>query len=113
MSSIYETRFWTKSYNWKAQKTINYPKTFAYFIFRDAAAYHPDKVATWFYGAEMTYRELYRKVCRLANVFVERDKKGDRIGLLMPNCPQFVIAYWAISWRAVVVNLNPCTLRKS
>jgi len=109
MSSIYETRFWTKSYNWKAPKTINYPKTFAYYIFRDAAAYHPDKVATWFYGAEMTYRELYRKVCRLANVFVEKGiKKGDRIGLLMPNCPQFVIAYWAtLMAGAVVVNLNP------
>ena len=43
------------------------------------------------------------------DVFVENGvNKGDRVGLLMPNCPQFVISYWAVLMAgAVVVNLNP------
>ena len=45
----------------------------------------------------------------MANVLVEQGiKKGDRVGILLPNCPQFVIAYWAILMAgAIVVNLNP------
>jgi len=106
---VYESKFWLDSYNWKAPKTLSYPKVPAYYTFRNAAAYSPDMAATWFYGAEITYGDLYQKVCRLANVFVEKGiKKGDRIGFLMPNCPQFVIAYWAtLMAGAVVVNLNP------
>ena len=35
-------------------------------------------------------------------------EKGDRVGILLPNCPQFVIAYLAtLSVGAVVVNMNP------
>ncbi|MGI6548528.1 MAG: AMP-binding protein [Syntrophomonadales bacterium] len=109
MASIYESCFWLKSYNWKTPASINYPKNPAYYILRDAAVYHPKKAATWFYGAEITFYEQYQMVCHLANVFVERGiKKGDRIGILMPNCPQFTITYWAtLMAGAIVVNLNP------
>ena len=35
-------------------------------------------------------------------------KKGDRVGVHLPNCPQFVIAYYAaMHLGAIVVNLNP------
>jgi len=108
-SSVYASRFWLKSYNWKTPHTINYPKTPAYYILRDASVFTPDKAATEFYGAEITFNELYHKVTRLANVLVEQGiKKGDRVGILLPNCPQFVISYWAILMAgAIVVNLNP------
>ena len=88
---------------------INVPKYPAYLILRTASTFQPSKAATWFYGAEITYNELYLKVTRLANVLVEQGiKKGDRVGILLPTCPQFVIAYWAILMAgAVVVNLNP------
>jgi long-chain acyl-CoA synthetase len=109
MSSVYATRFWKKSWEWKTPDTIKYPKMPAYAILRNASVFQPDKVATWFYGAEITYNDLYLKVTRLANVLVEQGvKKGDCVGMLLPNCPQCVMAFWAILMAGgVVVNLNP------
>lgn len=108
MSSVYETRFWLKNFEWKTPHSINYPKMPAYGVLRNASVYKPDQAATWFYGAEITYNDLYLKVTRLANVLVENGvQKGDRVGLLMPNCPQAVIAFWAILMAGgIVVNLN-------
>ncbi|MGI6514232.1 MAG: long-chain-fatty-acid--CoA ligase [Syntrophomonadales bacterium] len=109
MSSVYASRFWLKSYNWKTPHSINYPKTPAYYILRDACVFEADKPAIDFYGALMTFDQLYHKVTRFSNVLVEQGvKKGDRVGILLPNCPQFVISYWAIMMAgAIVVNLNP------
>lgn len=109
MQSVYESHFWYKSYPWKTPKNINYPKMPAYHILRDGTAYCPDKAATDFYGAQMTFNEVYLHSTRLANVLVDQGiKKGDRVGILLPNCPQFVLAYWAILMTgAIVVNLNP------
>ncbi|MGI6550086.1 MAG: long-chain-fatty-acid--CoA ligase [Syntrophomonadales bacterium] len=109
MTSPYESRFWTKTYNWKTPTTMRYPLTPAYYILRDATVFQPDKAATDFYGAKITFDELYLKVTRLANVLVQNNiKKGDRVGICLPNCPQFVISFWAILMAGgVVVNLNP------
>jgi len=108
-TSVYESKFWLKSYHWKTPATVIYPKTAAYNILRESAVYYPNKAATWFYGAEISFHDLYQMVCHLANVFVEKGiKKGDRVGLLMPNCPQFVISYWGVLMAgAIVVNVNP------
>jgi long-chain acyl-CoA synthetase len=88
---------------------MRYPLTPAYYILRDATVFQPDKAATDFYGAKITFDELYLKVTRLANVLVQNNiKKGDRVGICLPNCPQFVISFWAILMAGgVVVNLNP------
>jgi len=107
--SIYESKFWLKNYDWKTDTTLRYPKFPAYSLLRNASTYQPNKAATWFYGAEITFNELYQKCTRLANVLVENGvKKGDRVGILLPNCPQFVIAYWAINMAGgIIVNINP------
>ncbi len=109
MTSPYESRFWTKVYNWKTPTTMRYPLIPAYYILRDATVFQPDKTATDFYGAKITWDQLYHKVTRMANVLVENNiKKGDRVGICLPNCPQFVIAFWAVLMAGgVVVNLNP------
>ncbi len=107
--SVYETHFWKDSYHWRTKLDQIYPKTPAYYVLRDHSMFNPDKAATWFYGAEITYDELYLKCTRLANVLVEQGiSKGDRVGLLLPNCPQFVISYWGVLMTGgIVVNLNP------
>ena len=109
MTSPYESRFWTKVYNWKTPTTMRYPLIPAYYILRDATVFQPDKTATDFYGAKITWDQLYHKVTRMANVLVENNiMKGDRVGICLPNCPQFVIAFWAVLMAGgVVVNLNP------
>lgn len=106
---ILARRPWIKQYDWKVPWSFNYPKFPAWHLIRNASNGVPHRPATWFYGTEMTYLELYRACIRLANKLIELGvKKGDRIGILLPNSPQFNLAYWStLITGAVVVNLNP------
>jgi long-chain acyl-CoA synthetase len=102
-------RPWLKQYDWKVPWTMNYPRFPVWELLRNAANGQPHYPATWFYGTTMTYLELYRTCIRMANKLIEFGvKKGDRIGILLPDSPQFNIAYWStLMTGAIVVNLNP------
>ena len=56
----------------------------------------------------MTYRELKRAACALANHLRSLGLgKGDKVALMLPNCPEFVIAYFGIQkMGGVAVTLN-------
>lgn len=62
-----------------------------------------------FYGKCYSYAELGTQVNQLAKGLQKNGlKKGDKVGLLMPNCPYYVIAFFAIlKVGGIVVNLNP------
>lgn len=70
---------------------------------------NPHKTALIFYGHEVSYAQLAACVKRAASVFYDIGVcKGDRIAVMLPNCPDFVIAYYAIlSLGGIVVNTNP------
>ena len=104
-----ETRFWQANYDYNVPATIRYPKIPIQNIMHLAAAQFPHKAALDFYGSQLTFREVREQVLRMANAFLRFGiKKGDRVGLALPNCPQYVIAYYAaLSVGAIVVNLNP------
>lgn len=74
-----------------------------------SAAQFPHKACTSFYGSELTFRQIRSQVLRMANALFNMGvKKGDRVGLALPNCPQYVVAYYAaMSVGAIVVNMNP------
>jgi long-chain acyl-CoA synthetase len=57
----------------------------------------------------MTFRQIRSQVLRLANALIQFGvQKGDRVGIALPNCPQYIIAYYAaLSAGAIVVNMNP------
>ncbi|OLO27313.1 AMP-dependent synthetase [Alkalihalophilus pseudofirmus] len=76
---------------------------------RENAKMTPNKTAFIFYGKEITWKELNDRSDRLANFFKQNQiEKGDRIGLFMQNCPQYVIAHYAIQKiGAIVTPLNP------
>ena len=78
-------------------------------IIREWASIIPDNIALRFYGTDLTYRELDEAINRFAQGLLGLGiKKGDRIGLFMQNCPQFVISYFAVlSVGGIVVSLNP------
>jgi len=64
-------------------------------IIRDANKF-PEKVAVVSEGVSMTYKALNERVNRLANALIKKGlKKGDRIGILVPRCHQFVEIYFA------------------
>lgn len=108
-SDLLERRPWLKYYDIGVPYTLNFPRYPAPDILRATANNHPTKNAMWFYGTSTTFWELYLKVNRFANALIELGvKKGDRVGLLLPNCPQFVISFWALlSVGAIVTNMNP------
>ena len=105
----------------RARQAANWPtsvpKALAYPIdeqgvvdyLRHWAATRPDQEAIWFYGRSMSYRELADAAARFAGWLQRNDlKPGDRVGVFLGNCPQFVVAMLGILWAGGVhVPVNP------
>ena len=74
-----------------------------------SARRYPDKTALVFLGRKTTYASLLQQVERMAAFMQQLGlKRGDRVLLMMQNCPQLVIAHFAILRAdAVVVPVNP------
>lgn len=70
---------------------------------------YPQRTATYFFGRTRTYAELDQQVRRAAaGLRALGVSSGDRVALAVPNCPQAVIAYYAILLLgATVVQHNP------
>ena len=80
-------------------REINYPhgeKPLTEYL-RTWGRLRPDKPAVIFYGAVMTYAELDRLSDLFATLLVQQGvRKGDRVSVFLPNCPQFHIAFFGI-----------------
>lgn len=90
--------------------TLEAPPRTLFSYLEEAARRHPGKTAINYYGKSTSFRELHRAVQSLAGYMQQHleVRAGDRVLLLMQNCPQFVIAYHAIQrCDAVVVGLSP------
>jgi len=103
------TRPWTKHYDAMVPATLQYPSIPLTALLRATAQRHPDAVATIFFGARRTYASLYRDARRFAAGLQRLGvRRGDRVALMLPNCPQFLIAFWgALEAGATVVPTNP------
>ncbi|MCK7480894.1 MAG: AMP-binding protein [Candidatus Moduliflexus flocculans] len=75
----------------------------------EAARKYPDRACTIFKGAVISYQEMNALTDSIAAALVEMGvKKGDRVGIFMPNTPQFVMVYYGIlKAGGVVVATNP------
>jgi len=104
-----EARFWHNNYDYNVPTSIRYPKFPIQNLVHLAAAQYPHKAALDFYGTELSNSQIRTQMLRMANALVSLGiKKGDRVGIALPNCPQYIIAYYAIlSAGAIVVNMNP------
>jgi fatty-acyl-CoA synthase len=91
-------------------RTIDVPRESVYRNLERRAAEHPERVAIDYYGTPVSYAQLKREADALAGYLQQRCgvKKGDRVLLYLQNCPQFVIAYYAILRAdALIVPVNP------
>jgi len=104
-----EPRPWHRHYDYNVPTTIRYPRLPIHELLQIPANAYPDKAALNFFGTEMTFWELRQQVLRMANALGALGiKKGDRVGIHLPNCPQYPIAYYAVlSLGAIIVNINP------
>jgi len=98
-------KFWPK----RLPHAITPPATPLWDNLAISARRYPDKAAIVFFGREFRYAEVMHLAGRLAARLHELGvRKGDRVVLNMQNCPQLVIAHFAIlRANAVVVPVNP------
>ncbi len=110
-----EHRPWFATWRAGVPKTLEpYPEVSVHSTLVDAAAGFPNSVALAFFGKHVSYRELIGEVDRFSAVLAGLGvKKGDRVGLLLPNCPQYVIAWYAaVRLGAIAVGNNPLYTRR-
>ncbi|WP_328594985.1 AMP-binding protein [Actinomadura macrotermitis] len=75
----------------------------------DAADHYPHRTALIYFGRRVTYRALREAADRFAAGLRRLGvQPGDRVSLVLPNCPQQVIAFFGVLRRgAIVVQHNP------
>ncbi len=102
-------RPWVAHYDKGVPEAIEYPQAPLFHFLDDSARKYPDRACTIFKGAVVAYKEMNEITDHLAAALVDMGvKKGDRVGIFMPNTPQFVMAYYAIlKAGGVVVATNP------
>jgi long-chain acyl-CoA synthetase len=107
--SPYAARPWLAHFDYWVRPHLNYPRRPLTDILRMAAADVPDLPATAFLGAKLTFSELKARADRLTTALARAGiVKGDRVGIMLPNCPQYIIAAFGIlRTGAIVVNINP------
>jgi long-chain acyl-CoA synthetase len=109
MATSLDSRPWLKHYPAEIPQTISYREAPLYSLLEDSAARHPDLTAVRFYAHTLTYAQLWAQAQRIAAALGERGvRKGDRVALMMPNCPQYLIAYFGtLRAGGVVAQVNP------
>jgi long-chain acyl-CoA synthetase len=100
---------WRRHYDYWVRDGVAYPRRPLHEILDATAIEVPDRPATAFLGATLSFRELRVRSERFAAAFRALGvAKGDRVGIMLPNCPQYVIAAFAVlRCGGVVVNINP------
>lgn len=104
-------RPWLQYFGKEVPHTLDYPDQPVPQFLIDTAAVSPDAVATTLYDVDLTYGEINAKANALAHALVDRGiHKGDRVALLLPNSPTYVISYFGVlKAGATVVNINVMT----
>ena len=107
--SIYSDRPWVAGYAPDVPADIDLPEGSLAHLIDASVATYGKHVALEFFGATTTYAELGEQIARAAEGLRKRGvRKGDRVALVLPNCPQHVVAFYAaLRLGAVVVEHNP------
>jgi long-chain acyl-CoA synthetase len=107
---MHPVRPWLAHYDADVAHSIApYPDKTLIDYLADLSRAHGDRPAVLFKGASVSYRVLETQSDAFAAAVVSLGvRPGDRVALLLPNCPQFMVAQFGI-WKAggVVVALNP------
>ncbi|WP_214708055.1 MULTISPECIES: AMP-binding protein [unclassified Exiguobacterium] len=100
---------WLQDYPVDMPETIDYEVKPLYEALSRAASDYPDRTAVSFIGKELTFAEVDDAAKRLATMLQSKGlQKGDRVSLMLPNCPQYVISFYAVLYAGgTVVQTNP------
>lgn len=102
-------RPWLHHYPKEVAESYSYPNKSIPDLLLDSASKYGNRPAIHFLGKTITYSKLLEDVRRMADALRRLGvTRGDRVAIMLPNCPQAVIAYYgALLTGAVVVQTNP------
>ena len=102
-------RPWLRHYDYWVRSNLSYPGRSLSDVLNLTALERPDRAATQFLGAQLTFLELKKRADALAASLATLGiVKGDRVGIMLPNCPQYIFSAFAVlRLGAIVVNINP------
>ncbi|GEM87608.1 long-chain-fatty-acid--CoA ligase [Meiothermus granaticius] len=102
-------RPWLNHYDPGVPADIEYPEAPLWQLLESSAQQYPEHLALDLLGYTLKYKDLWKQVLAFAGLLQERGvKPGDRVAIMLPNSPQFVIAFYGIlAAGAVCVNVNP------
>jgi long-chain acyl-CoA synthetase len=100
---------WLKFYEPHVPEHLDYPSITLPAALEETASKHPDFPAYIFKGTVITYQSHFQYIERFSAALQYLGiKKGDRVAIHLPNCPQFPISFFAILRSGgVVVPCNP------
>ena len=107
--TITTPRPWLTSYADGVPSEIELPTGSLFDLLEASVSEYGDNIALEFFGATTTYAELGEQVLRAAEgLRLLGVQKGDTVALVLPNCPQHVVAFYAVlRLGAIVVEHNP------
>ena len=93
---------------------MEYPEAPLYFWLDQAADRHPDGLACIFHNTKISYAGLRKKAeVVAANLRAHGVMPGDKVGVMLPNLPQTMVAFWGVlKAGAVVTMINPLYMEK-
>src|SRR5579864_6571223 len=93
-------RPWMAHYAHGVPHTLDYPDEPAFWLLEQSAARVPTRVACRFLNQQLTYAELFTQARQTADALRRRGlRPGERVGLLLPNTPEFLITMFG-TWMA-------------
>jgi long-chain acyl-CoA synthetase len=103
------SRPWLAHYDPGVSPHLNYPAVPVFHFLDEAARRCPDRPCTIFKDEIVTYRQISEQTDLAAQALRALGvRRGQRVGLFMPNCPEFVIGYFAIlKAGGAAVAINP------
>lgn len=109
-----EKKAWLANYPDSIATRITIPEKSLPQILQETTENYPQHNALSFYGRKVTYVQLYNQVNQFASALQTKGiSKGDRVALMLPNCPQFVISYYGVlTAGAIVTQVNPMSVER-
>ncbi|MEH7076768.1 long-chain-fatty-acid--CoA ligase [Neobacillus drentensis] len=105
---------WLAHYPESIESNVTIPNKPLGQILEETAEKYPDNSALSFYGRKFTYQQLNLLVRTFTSALQRNQvQKGDRVAVMLPNCPQYVISYYGIlTAGAIVTQVNPMSVER-
>jgi long-chain acyl-CoA synthetase len=106
---VYSQKPWLKFYDPRISKDVTVVYDSLYDLLKQAAIIHGDKPALTFYERSWSYKET-RAISEFlaASLYRTGFQKGDRLGIMLPNCPHYIFSLFAVfRLGGIAVQVNP------